>query len=55
MTGIQYLTGEKGRKVAVQIDLKEHRAIWEEIEDGLIAGQRKREAKPQEPENLGKP
>lgn len=44
MTGIQYLTDEKGRKVAVQIDLKKHRALWEDIEDGLIAEQRKQEA-----------
>src|ERR1700693_4785778 len=26
MTGIQYVTDEKGRKVAVQIDLKTHRS-----------------------------
>ncbi len=30
MTGIQYVTDEKGRKVAVQIDLKMHRELWEE-------------------------
>jgi hypothetical protein len=44
MTGIQYVTDEEGRKVAVQIDLRKHRALWEDIEDGLIAEQRKREA-----------
>jgi hypothetical protein len=43
MTGIQYVTDGKGRKVAVQIDLKKHRALWEDIEDGLIAEQRNRE------------
>lgn len=43
MTGIQYLTDEKGNKVAVQIDLKKHRLLWEEFQDGLIANQRKRE------------
>ena len=27
MNGIQYVTDEKGRKVAVQIDLKKHREL----------------------------
>ena len=27
MTGVQFLTDEKGRKVAVQIDLRKHKAI----------------------------
>ena len=43
MTGIQYVTDGTGRKVAVQIDLKKHRVLWEDIQDGLIAEQRKRE------------
>jgi len=43
MIGIQFLTDEKGRKVAVQIDLKRHRAIWEDFYDGLISGQRRKE------------
>lgn len=43
MTGIQYVADEKGRKVAVQIDLKKHKALWEEIQDGLIAQERKSE------------
>ena len=29
MSGIQYVADEKGRKVAVQIDLKLHRELWE--------------------------
>ena len=28
MSGIQFVTDEKGRKVGVLIDLKKHRAIW---------------------------
>jgi hypothetical protein len=44
MSGIQYVTDEKGRKVAVQIDLRKHKALWEDIQDGLIAQERKREA-----------
>jgi hypothetical protein len=43
MTGIQFVTGEKGRKVAVQIDLKKHRELWEDIEDVLISRSRRNE------------
>jgi hypothetical protein len=40
MTGIQYLTDEKGHKVAVQIDLKKHRELWRDIEDVLVSRSR---------------
>ncbi len=30
MTGIQYVTNEKGRKVAVQIDLTKHGELWQD-------------------------
>ena len=43
MTGIQFLTDEKGRKVAVQIDLRKHRALWEDFYDGLVSEQRRKE------------
>jgi hypothetical protein len=43
MTGIQYLTNEKGHKVAVQIDLKKHRELWEDIEDVLVSRSRRNE------------
>jgi hypothetical protein len=43
MTGIQYVTDEKGRKVAVQIDLKKHRELWENIEDVLASQSRRHE------------
>ena len=43
MTGIQFLTDEKGRKTAALIDLKKHRALWEDIEDGLISESRRKE------------
>ncbi len=43
MTGIHYVTDEKGRKVAVQIDLKKHRELWEDIEDVLISRSRRPE------------
>jgi hypothetical protein len=43
MTGIQYVTDEKGRKVAVQLDLKKHRELWEDIEDVLVSRSRRLE------------
>ena len=43
MNGIQYLMDEKGRKVAVQIDLKKHRELWEDIEDVLVSRSRRQE------------
>jgi hypothetical protein len=43
MTGIQYVTDDKGRKIAVQIDLKKHRELWEDIEDVLISRSRRHE------------
>ena len=43
MTGIQFVTDEKGRKVGVLIDLKKHRAVWEDFQDGLISESRRKE------------
>jgi hypothetical protein len=43
MTGIQYVTDEKGRKVAVQIDLTKHRELWEDIHDVLVSRSRRHE------------
>jgi hypothetical protein len=43
MTGIQFVTDEKGRKVAVQINLKTHRALWDDIEDVLVSRSRRHE------------
>jgi len=43
MTGIQYVTDERGRKVAVQIDLKKYRELWEDIENVLVSRSRRRE------------
>jgi hypothetical protein len=43
MSGIQYVTDEKGRKIAVQIDLKVHRELWEDIEDLLVSRSRRHE------------
>ena len=43
MTGIQFVTDEKGRRTAVLIDLKKHRAIWEDFWDGLVSQSRRKE------------
>jgi hypothetical protein len=43
MIGIPYVTDEKGRKVAVQIDLKKYGAIWEDFRDGLVSESRRKE------------
>jgi hypothetical protein len=43
MTGIQFLTDEKGRKTAVVIDLKKHKALWQDFWDGLISESRRKQ------------
>ena len=43
MSGIQFVTDEKGRKVAVQIDLKIHGAVLEDFWDGLISESRRKQ------------
>jgi hypothetical protein len=43
MTGIQFVTDEKGRKVGVLINLKKHGSVWEDFSDGLVSESRRRE------------
>jgi hypothetical protein len=43
MTGVQFITDEKGRKTAAVIDLKKHKALWEDIEDVLVSRSRRNE------------
>ena len=43
MTGIQFVTDVKGRKVAVQIDLRKHGALWEDLQDVLVSRSRQHE------------
>jgi hypothetical protein len=43
MNGVQFLTDSKGRKVAVQLDLKKHGGLWEDIEDLLVSRSRRTE------------
>jgi hypothetical protein len=46
MKGIQFVTDDNGEQTAVLIDLKEHRNIWEDFYDRLIALER--EVEPRE-------
>jgi len=43
MEGIQFVVNDKGEQVAVQIDLKKHRELWEDFYDRLVAHSRKDE------------
>ncbi len=43
MSGIQYVTDDQGRRIAVQIDLREHAELWEEFEDVLVSESRRNE------------
>lgn len=43
MSGIQFVTDDKGRKVAIQIDLKKYGAVLEDFWDGLISESRRKE------------
>ncbi|MDQ3142263.1 MAG: hypothetical protein M3Q56_08455 [Bacteroidota bacterium] len=43
MKGISYLTDETNEKVAVQIDLKKNRKLWEDFCDYTVANKRKNE------------
>ena len=46
MEGIQFLTNDKGERVAVQIDLRKYGDLWEDVYDSLTA--RRRSAEPRE-------
>ena len=37
------MTDEKGRKTAAVIDLKKHKALWEDIQDVLVSNERRNE------------
>ncbi len=43
MSGFQFVTDEKGRTVAVQIDVRKHKALWEDIQDVLVSRSRRHE------------
>jgi hypothetical protein len=41
--GIQFVTDAEGRRVAVQLDLKDWGELWEDIYDNILADSRKDE------------
>jgi hypothetical protein len=41
MEGIYFLTDDQNNRIAVQIDLRRHEALWEDFYAALIADQRK--------------
>jgi hypothetical protein len=41
--GVEFLVDRAGRKKAVLIDLKRHRALWEDLYDAYLALQRRKE------------
>jgi hypothetical protein len=43
MTGIQFVTDDKGRKTTVLTDLKKHAALWGDFWDGLVSESRRKE------------
>jgi len=43
MRGINYVTNEEGKRVAVQIDLKKYGDLWEDFFDVLTAKKRQKE------------
>ncbi len=46
MEGIQYVTDDKGKRVAVIIDLEKYGDLWEDLYDRAVA--RERENEPRE-------
>jgi hypothetical protein len=43
MTGIQFVTDEHGKRIAVQLDLTVHGELWEDLQDVLVSRQRESE------------
>jgi hypothetical protein len=43
MEGIHFVTNDKGKKIAVQIDLERYGDLWEDIHDHLVADSRAHE------------
>ena len=43
MTGIQFVTDAKGRKMAVLINLRKYGKLWEDFCDGIVVEERRKE------------
>jgi hypothetical protein len=42
MSGIDFVTDERGQKKAVLIDLKKHGRLWQDVYDAFLAESRKK-------------
>ena len=45
MKGIRFVVDDTGERIAVIVDLEEHRDLWEDLYDALLADQRAHEAR----------
>jgi hypothetical protein len=43
VSGINYVTNEEGKRIAVLIDLKKYGELWEDFADTVVAKQREKE------------
>jgi PHD/YefM family antitoxin component YafN of YafNO toxin-antitoxin module len=43
MPGVEFLVNDRGEKRAVLIDLKKHRALWEDLYDAYVVHARRRD------------
>jgi hypothetical protein len=43
LTGVQFVLNARGNRTGVLIDLKQHRRVWEDFYDAVIAESRQRE------------
>ncbi|MEO6189241.1 MAG: hypothetical protein ABIO44_01645 [Saprospiraceae bacterium] len=43
MKGVNFITDEKDKPIAVQIDLKKHKSLWEDFYSLMIAEVRRKE------------
>jgi hypothetical protein len=43
LRGVDFVVGENGEKKAVIINLKQHRVLWEDFYDTLVAQERQNE------------
>ncbi len=43
ISGVQYITDERGKKTSVVLDLKVHSELWEDIQDLMVSRSRMKE------------
>jgi len=43
LKGVEFVSDAAGQRTGVLIDLRRHRALWEDVYDALLADSRKRE------------